>query len=85
MAEPRAHRGGGVPGHRLRLLGPETAPGPAGTPGARHPRLAREGGNRANVERRLAQFPPWTGEVLTIDAVQPLVQNLAAVLQYVTD
>lgn len=44
-----------------------------------------EGGNWANVERRLAQFPPWTGEVLTIDAVQPLAQNLAAVLQYVTD
>ena len=44
-----------------------------------------EGGNWANVERRLAEFPPWTGEVLTIDAVQSLEQNLAAVLQYVTD
>jgi len=44
-----------------------------------------EGGNWANVERRLAEFPPWTDEVLTIDAVQPLVQNLATVLQYVTD
>jgi hypothetical protein len=44
-----------------------------------------EGGNWANVERRLAQFPTWTGEVLTIDAVQPLAQNLATVLEYVTD
>jgi predicted kinase len=44
-----------------------------------------EGGNWANVERRLAEFPPWTGEVLTIDAVQPLKQNLATVLQYVTN
>jgi len=26
-----------------------------------------------------------TGEVLTIDAVQPLAQNLATVLQYVID
>jgi predicted kinase len=44
-----------------------------------------ESGNWANVKRRRAEFPPWTGEVLTIDAVQPLEQNLAAVLQYVTD
>jgi predicted kinase len=44
-----------------------------------------EGGNWSNVERRLAEFPPWTGEVLTIDAVQPLAQNLATVLEYVTD
>ncbi len=43
-----------------------------------------EGGNWANVERRLAEFPPWTGEVLTIDAVQPLAQNLATVFQYVS-
>jgi predicted kinase len=44
-----------------------------------------EGGNWANVERRLAEFPPWTGEVLTIDAVQALAQNLATVLEYPTD
>ena len=43
-----------------------------------------EGGNWANVERRRAQFPPWTGEVLAIDAVQPLEANLAAVVKYVT-
>lgn len=43
-----------------------------------------ERGNWANVERRLAQFPPWTGEVLTVDAVRPMVENLAAVLKYLT-
>ncbi len=43
----------------------------------------REGGNWANVRRRLAEFPPWTGEVLTIDAVQPLAGNLASALEYV--
>ena len=43
-----------------------------------------EGGNWANVERRLAQFPAWTGEVLTVDAVHPLAQNLGTVLEYVT-
>ena len=60
--------------HRIRLEHRER-----GIPGW------HEGGNWANVERRLAEFPPWTGEVLTIDAVQPLAQNLATVLQYVTD
>jgi hypothetical protein len=44
-----------------------------------------EGGNWANVVRRMAEFPPWTGEVLTIDAVHPLAQNLATVLEYVGD
>jgi predicted kinase len=44
-----------------------------------------EAGNWANVERRQAEFPPWTGETLAIDAVRPLAQNLAAVLEYVTD
>ncbi len=44
-----------------------------------------DGGNWANIEQRLAEFPPWTGEVLTIDAAQPLAQNLATVLHYVTD
>ena len=42
-----------------------------------------EGGNWANVERRRAQFPPWAGAVLAIDAVQPLEENLATVLEYV--
>jgi hypothetical protein len=35
--------------------------------------------------RRLARFPPWTGEALTVDAVRPLAQNLATVLEYLTD
>jgi len=42
-----------------------------------------EGGNWANVQRRLAEFPPWTGGVLTVDAVRPLAENLATVLEYV--
>jgi predicted kinase len=59
--------------HRSRLEGRER-----GIPGW------HRGGNWANVERRLAEFPPWTGEVLTIDAVRPLAENLAAVLEYVS-
>jgi len=58
--------------HRARLEGRER-----GIPGW------HDAGNWANVERRLAEFPPWTGEVLTIDAVQPLPANLATVLNYV--
>lgn len=42
-----------------------------------------EGGNWANVQRRLAAFPPWAGEVLTVDAVRPVTENLASVLKYV--
>lgn len=41
-----------------------------------------EGGNWANVQRRLAEFPPWHGDVLTIDTVQPHESNVAAVLGY---
>lgn len=43
-----------------------------------------ERGNWANVERRLAQFPPWAREVLSVDAVHPLATNLTAILDYVT-
>jgi hypothetical protein len=32
----------------------------------------------------LAEFPPWTGDVLTIGAVRPLTENLATALGYVT-
>ena len=42
-----------------------------------------EGGHWPNVERRLAAFPPWTGDVLTIDAMRPAAENLVAVLDYV--
>jgi hypothetical protein len=59
--------------HRARLEGRER-----GIPGW------HDAGNWANVERRLAEFPPWTGEVLTIDAVRPLSVNLATVRKYVT-
>jgi predicted kinase len=57
--------------HQARLGGRER-----GIPGW------HDGGNWANVERRLAQFPAWTGDVLTIDAVRPLAENLATVLEY---
>jgi predicted kinase len=43
-----------------------------------------EGGNWANVQQRLARFPPWAGPALTIDAVQPAAGNLARVLEYLT-
>jgi hypothetical protein len=43
-----------------------------------------DGGNWASVQRRRAEFPLWTGEVLTIDAARPLPQNLATVLEYVS-
>lgn len=58
--------------HQARLQGRER-----GIPGW------HEGGHWPNVERRLAEFPPWTGDLLTIDAVQPMADNLAAVLAYV--
>lgn len=41
-----------------------------------------EGGSWANVQQRLVQFPPWPVDVLTVDAVRPLAENLAAVLEY---
>jgi predicted kinase len=59
--------------HRARLEGRER-----GIPGW------HDAGNWANVERRLAEFPPWTGAALTVDAVEPLSVNLATVLEYVT-
>ena len=43
-----------------------------------------EGGNWANVQRRRAEFPPWAGDVLTVDAVRPTAENLAAVIGYIT-
>jgi hypothetical protein len=42
-----------------------------------------QGGNWANVERRLAAFPPWQDDhILTVDTVQSLEACLAAVLGY---
>jgi predicted kinase len=57
--------------HKRRLGGRER-----GIPGW------HEGGNWANVQQRLAAFPPWADEVLTIDTTGPQVQALAAILEY---
>jgi predicted kinase len=57
--------------HRARLEGRKR-----GIPGWHDP------GNWANVQRRLAEFPPWTGPVLTVDTSQPHADNVAAVLEY---
>jgi predicted kinase len=42
-----------------------------------------DAGNWANVEKRLAEFPPWDGGVLTVDTIQPHDASVAAVLEYV--
>jgi predicted kinase len=57
--------------HRARLEGRRR-----GIPGW------HEGGDWANVEQRLAVFPPWQGDVLTVDTTQPTEVSLAAVLGY---
>jgi hypothetical protein len=59
--------------HRTRLEGRKR-----GIPGW------HDAGNWADVQRRLADFPPWTGEVLTIDTTQPHESSLAAVLDYLS-
>lgn len=41
-----------------------------------------EAGNWANVQRRLAAFPPWTGPVLTVDTTEPQAATLARILDY---
>lgn len=41
-----------------------------------------DAGDWADIRRRSASFPPWPGEVLTVDAVRPLERNVAAVLAY---
>jgi predicted kinase len=41
-----------------------------------------EGGDWANVQQRLAAFPPWAGEVLTVDTTRPQADVLAAILDY---
>jgi hypothetical protein len=43
-----------------------------------------DAGDWADVTRRLAAFPPWPGEVLTVDAVRPPGSNVAAVLDYLS-
>ncbi len=41
-----------------------------------------EGGNWENVASRAAVYPPWDRDVLTVDAVQPIEQNLRLVLEH---
>jgi hypothetical protein len=57
--------------HRQRLEGRKR-----GIPGW------HEGGSWENVQRRLAAFPPWDGDVLTVDGTRPLDACLADVLRY---
>ncbi|WP_052407846.1 AAA family ATPase [Allokutzneria albata] len=38
----------------------------------------------SDVQRRLAAFPSWQGEALTVDTVQPREPTLAAVLRHIT-
>ncbi len=57
--------------HKKRLAGRQR-----GIPGWHDP------GNWANAQRRLAAFPSWAGDVLTVDTTRPLAEILVAVLQY---
>jgi predicted kinase len=57
--------------HKRRLGGRER-----GIPGW------HEGGDWVNVQRRLAAFPPWADEVLTVDTTGPQARALAAILEY---
>ena len=41
-----------------------------------------DAGDWQNVQQRLAAFPPWKGESLIVDGVQPLDRNLHAVVEY---
>jgi predicted kinase len=43
-----------------------------------------ETGDWADVQRRLADFPPWPDNVLTVDTAQPHDRNLAAVLDWLS-
>jgi predicted kinase len=57
--------------HKRRLAGRQR-----GIPGWHDP------GDWANAQRRLAAFPPWTGEVLTVDTTRPQADTLAEILDY---
>ena len=41
-----------------------------------------DAGSWANVEKRLAEFAPWDGDVLTVDTMQPHEVSVAAVVGY---
>jgi hypothetical protein len=54
---------------------------------AEHRRRAIPGwhdaGDWADIERRREQFPPWHGDTLIIDAVNPVEDNLRRALEYI--
>jgi predicted kinase len=57
--------------HRARLEGRRR-----GIPGW------HDAGDWQNVSKRLASFPPWSGEAMTIDSVHPLEHNVEQVVAY---
>lgn len=59
--------------HRARLEGRSR-----GIPGW------HDAGDWANVQQRLASFPSWGGEELSVDTVQPHEWSLAAVVRHIT-
>ncbi|ANZ40373.1 hypothetical protein BBK82_34475 [Lentzea guizhouensis] len=43
-----------------------------------------DSGDWHDVQRRLAKFPSWAGEALSLDTVQPRERSLAAVIRHIT-
>lgn len=43
-----------------------------------------DAGDWSDVQRRLARFPSWHAEALSVDTVQPHEQSLAAVIRHIT-
>jgi predicted kinase len=44
-----------------------------------------DAGDWDNVQRRLAAFPPWDGDVLTVDGTRPLADCVAGILRYLDE
>lgn len=42
-----------------------------------------DAGDWTNIQRRIAEFPAWPGDVLTVDAIHPLNDNVVAALRYI--
>ena len=59
--------------HRARLEGRSR-----GIPGW------HDAGDWSDVQQRLASFPSWEGEALSVDTVQPHERSLAAVMRHIT-
>jgi predicted kinase len=57
--------------HKRRLAGRQR-----GIPGWHNP------GNWANAQRRLAAFPVWADDVLTVDTTRPQADTLTSILKY---